>query len=257
VKPLDSIVVATNRPWTWGRLGRQYSVLTQEHVDLELVVVADEFDQGGGWSMDLTQSMVPNSGLVFRTVPKGTLVGEKFRTGAEWARGNFVAFRSDDSIWHPRQFDWLYEGLMERSHQKGGTAYAGYGHGWFWAPRKSDLLHFMRPDLALLGTSLITTAGARLTSWARGDKVREMASDSHFMDNLRVKYGEAKPLDERVVYGLWLNHSHNMWDRSRLNYKVPLAEISDRVTEDRATWDRLVEDARATFTEHQCADCRW
>lgn len=254
MKPLVSIVVATNRPWFWARLGRQYSTLTTEHVALELVVVPDEFQQETGYFLDLVDVLPLHGGFVMVPVPAGTKVGEKFRLGAKWAHGDFIAFRSDDSIWHPRQFDRLYQAY---THARCEQVYVGYGHGWFWAPNaKPDLLHFALPDHVIMGTALIERTAVLATKWERGGEVQDKASDTHFMDALMATFGTHKPLDRSEVYGLWLNHQHNMWDRTRLNYTVPIHTVSDRVTEDRPMWDRLLNDAARTIIEHHCDTCR-
>ena len=256
-KPVISVVVPTNRPWLWARFARQYSMLTTELVDLELVLIPDAFEESAGWFLDLMKVAPLHAGQVVHPVPVGTPVAAKFKLGASWAHGDFIAFRSDDDIYHPRHFDWLYHAWkMERGPAQ--PPYIGWGHGWFYAPHiKPTHLSPHNAGISIMAASIIKRSVAIETSWARGGEVHAKGSDTHFMSNLMDRYGERRPLDATTVYGLWVNHQHNMHARSRLEYTVDIADLSNRVAEgDRAGWDALVKDAADTIANHSCATCR-
>jgi hypothetical protein len=207
----------------------------------ELVVVGDG-------PADVRWTHLEQHDTIYVEAPPGAKVGDKFHAGALAAANPLIAFRSDDSIWHPEQFLQLRNAwaLAKR------PAYVGWGHGWFWAPHIApDHAAAFRSGTVILGTSLITAVAAVTTPWSTNGVVPTKASDTVFMKNLVNRFGEIPPLASGEVYGLWLFHGENMWDRTAYKYNVPLEGLRERVRGDALRWDILVEDARSTILGHQ------
>lgn len=237
-----SIVIATNRPWMWGRMLRQ---VPRDGLVREVVVVADKI--GAEESIVALRCAVSVRWL---WVEPGTKVGEKYALGAANAAHSLIAFRADDAVWHPQQFVQLYDAWEAQKR----PPYVGWGHGWFWAPHLHEAyVAAFRTDHVIPGAGLYTKEAAALP-WGDAGGVPERASDTRFMHNVRRRFGPRTPLASGTVYGLWLFHGENIWDRTRLKYRIPLKDLSDHVEADyRGPWDELVEDARRTIVEHRGA----
>jgi glycosyltransferase involved in cell wall biosynthesis len=115
-RPEVSVVIATRNRWPLLSTHGLPSALSQEDVELEVIVVDDA-------STDETPARVaslsdPRVRLVRHETPRGQAIGRN--TGVRTAAGEWVAFLDDDDLWSPRKLrlqldaardanaDWVY-----------------------------------------------------------------------------------------------------------------------------------------------------
>lgn len=209
-----TVCVATNRPEFANWLAFNYAQL--ECTGKALSVVCDYEPQilvEALREVGCTDARVARATGPHRTA--GALFDAAMRRASPESR--FLAFRSDDSWWHPKSLTWLRETFIC------GTPCIGYSFGWF-VDLFSEKCVLFRTEVPIVATSLYD-AKAREIPWGSEEK----ASDTTWQKAVARRFGPGSvmPLRKTSAYPhhLWLCHGRNLNDRSQYKYDTPLRKV--------------------------------